>query len=53
MTFYNMRRPHQALGYRTPMMVWRDGMTRAFGAQAVDMPLGLDHAGTSPTAATA
>jgi putative transposase len=24
--FYNGRRPHQALGYRTPMSVWREGM---------------------------
>ena len=23
--FYNERRPHQALGYRAPMAVWRDG----------------------------
>ena len=25
--FYNNRRPHQALGNRTPMAVWRDGVT--------------------------
>lgn len=33
MTFHHMRRPHQALGYRTPVTVWRDGMARALGAQ--------------------
>src|SRR3954468_6887790 len=32
--FYNTRRPHQALGYCTPMAVWRAGVT---GAEAVDM----------------
>ena len=31
--FYNDRRPHQALGYRAPMAVWRDGVERS----AVDM----------------
>jgi len=25
--FYNERRPHQALAYRTPMAVWRAGVT--------------------------
>jgi putative transposase len=40
--FYNERRPHQALAYRTPMAVWRDGVT------AVDMTLRLDDAGASP-----
>ena len=42
--FYNEGRPHQALGYRTPMTVWRAGME-----EAVDMPLRLDDAGASPT----
>jgi putative transposase len=37
MTFYNTRRPHQALGRRTPMVVWRQGVTGALGAKAVDM----------------
>jgi putative transposase len=38
--FYNGRRPHQALGHRTPMAVWRDG------ARAVDM---MDNARALPT----
>jgi putative transposase len=47
--FYNGRRPHQALGYRTPMAVWGgDGNT------AVDMTprhvgRGLDNADALPT----
>jgi putative transposase len=43
-TFYNDRRPHQALGYRTPMAVWRGDRE-----PAVDMPLRLDNAGALPT----
>ena len=42
--FYNLRRPHQALGNRTPMAVWRAGTTGARGATAVDMTLRLDNA---------
>ena len=34
MEFYNGRRLHQGLGYRTPISVWRDGLA---GATAVDM----------------
>ena len=47
-TFYNTMRPHQALGNRTPMAVWRPGVTGALG-NAVDMTLRLDDAGASPT----
>jgi hypothetical protein len=32
MLLYNEQRLHQALGYRTPMAVWRDGSEpRAYG----------------------
>ena len=27
MTFYNFRRPHQAMNNQMPMAVWRDGMS--------------------------
>jgi len=51
--FYNMRRPHQALGQRTPMAVWRSGVTGELGERAVDMTLvlrtSLDNAGALPT----
>ena len=49
MTFYNTRRPHQALGNRAPMTVWRAGATGALPGNAVDMTLRLDDAGASPT----
>lgn len=42
--FYNDRRPHQALGYRTPMEVWRGDRE-----SAVDMALRLDNADALPT----
>jgi putative transposase len=45
-TFYNSRRPHQALGNRTPMAVWRQGTTGPLGAAAVDM---MDNARALPT----
>jgi putative transposase len=45
-TFYNSRRPHQALGNRTPMAVWRDGTTGALGDRAVDI---MDNASALPT----
>jgi putative transposase len=47
--FYNTRRPHQALGNRTPMAVWRDGVTGALDETAMDMTLRLDNAAALPT----
>jgi putative transposase len=44
--FYNGRRPHQALGYATPMAVWCEGVIDAVAAQAVDM---VDNARALPT----
>src|SRR5258705_10277667 len=49
MAFYNAGRPHQALANRTPMAVWREGVTGALGNTAVDMTLRLDNAGALPT----
>jgi putative transposase len=49
MNFYNQRRLHQALGYRAPMVVWRQGAVGALDQQAVDMPLRLDNARALPT----
>jgi len=43
---YNGRRPHQALGDRTPMAVWRAGVTGPIGGNAVDM---MDNASALPT----
>ena len=44
-SFYNHRRPHQALNNRMPMAVWRAGIdTIEAAARAVDMPLRLDNA---------
>lgn len=43
--FYNELRPHQALGHRMPMAVWRAGRAEP----AVDMPLRLDNADALPT----
>jgi putative transposase len=47
--FYNNWRPHQALASRTPMAVWRDGITGALGEKGVDMTLRLDNARALPT----
>ena len=44
--FYNTGRPHQALGNRTPMAVWREGTTGSLGDKAVDM---MDNARALPT----
>jgi putative transposase len=43
---YNSWRPHQALGYATPMAVWCDGVVDAVAARAVDM---MDNARALPT----
>jgi hypothetical protein len=50
---YNLGRPHRPLANRTPIAVWRDGVTGAPGDTAVDMTLRLDNAAALPTAATA
>ena len=47
--FYNHSRPHQSLGNRTPMAVWREGVTGVLGHAAVDMTLRLDNARALPT----
>ena len=50
MTFYNCRRPHQAMKNQMPMEVWRAGMDRIeAAARPVDMPLRLDNANALPT----
>jgi len=49
MTFYNFRRPHQAMNNQMPMAVWRAGMDRIeAAARPVDMPLRLDNANALP-----
>jgi len=47
--FYNSWRPHQSLGSRTPMAVWREGVTGVLGQAAVEMTLRLDNARALPT----
>jgi hypothetical protein len=50
MTFYNFRRPDQAMNNQTPMTVWRAGMDKIeAAARAVDMPLRLANANALPT----
>ena len=48
-SFYNTGRPHSALANRTPMAVWRDGVTGGLTGTAVDMTLSLDNAKALPT----
>ena len=44
-TFYNERRPHQAMDDQTPIAVWRAGIREIEpAARTVDMPLRLDNA---------
>jgi putative transposase len=47
--FYNMRRPHQALGGQAPLAVWRAGTSGALEAKAMDLTLRLDNAAALPT----
>ena len=49
MDFYNHQRPHQALGNRTPMTLWRQGRLDRHRETAVDMSLRLDNASALPT----
>src|SRR5712671_3124689 len=50
MTFYNFRRPHQAMNNQMPMVAWRAGMDKIEAAQrAVNMLLRLDNANALPT----
>ena len=50
MTFYNFRRPHQAMNNQMPMAVWRAGIGKIeAAANTVDMPLRLDNANALPT----
>ena len=49
MDFYNHHRPHQALGNRTPMTLWREGRLDLRRETAVDMSLRLDNASALPT----
>ena len=50
MTFYNFRRPHQAMNNQMPMAVWRAGITAIEeAARTVDMPLRFDNANALTT----
>ena len=49
-SFYNERRPHQAMNNKMPMAVWRSAIPEIeAAARAVDMPLRLDNARALPT----
>jgi putative transposase len=49
-SFYNERRPHQAMNNQMPMAVWRSAIHEIeAAARAVDMPLRLDNARALPT----
>jgi hypothetical protein len=50
--FYNTRRPHPALGNKTPMAVWRERTSGPLGDKTVDMGQRKSVA-HMPTAATA
>ena len=47
-TFYNEQRFHQALGHRTPMRVWREGMAAASNKGTVEMMDNAPALTTSP-----
>ncbi len=50
MSFYNHRRPHQAMSNQMLIDLWRAGTDKIEAAQrAVDMPLRLDNANALPT----
>ena len=48
-TFYSNLHPHKALDNRTPLAVWRDGVTDAVGEKAADVTLSLDNTHALPT----
>jgi uncharacterized protein (DUF2236 family) len=49
MTFYNFRRPPQAMNNQMPMLAWRAGMDQIEAAQSAgDMPLRLANATALP-----
>jgi putative transposase len=47
--FYINARPHEALGSRTPMAVWREGISGGLPEMAVDITLRLNNAKALPT----
>jgi putative transposase len=52
MGFYNHHRPHQALGNRAPMAIWREAMIGALPPMAVDMMLAVAASLDDATAST-